>query len=357
MKKDGKIKIVINTKNPTFRARLHGKSGEYTDSFNIEEPFDRKTHVFYVSREDAEEKLILTLTLTEKSRITLSSDIAADKVGFRDERELLSEYDNGLYPEKTEESRTVSKGVEYKHILYRDRKNAPVHVFTLTFSPEYARIYIGTPGDGYSGKKVKATIPDMISAAQAGGRKILGGVNADFFDIFGDLHPSGLCVKNGRVVANIDSDRPFAALLSDGSHVITSLRESPGILPRIVQAASGLQMIVRDGEIFDFAPLEPFSFVRHPRTAAGIRRDGTVILTVVDGRIPDYSNGTSLVDLGRLMLSFGADRAINLDGGGSSAIYTRQDGEFVLHSRPADLFRPTARLIRKDFNSILIEEK
>ena len=58
----------------------------------------------------------------------------------------------------------------------------------------------------------------------------------------------------------------------------------------------------------------------HPRTAAGIRGDGTLLLVVVDGRQP-VSRGVDLEQLAALMADLGAEEALNLDGGGSSSLY------------------------------------
>lgn len=57
----------------------------------------------------------------------------------------------------------------------------------------------------------------------------------------------------------------------------------------------------------------------HPRTAAGRTVAGMLILMVVDGRQP-LSRGVNLEELARLMRSAGAVEALNLDGGGSSAL-------------------------------------
>lgn len=57
----------------------------------------------------------------------------------------------------------------------------------------------------------------------------------------------------------------------------------------------------------------------HPRTAAGITSSGDLILMVVDGR-QMTSRGVSLEELASLMLEVGAVEALNLDGGGSSAL-------------------------------------
>jgi hypothetical protein len=57
----------------------------------------------------------------------------------------------------------------------------------------------------------------------------------------------------------------------------------------------------------------------HPRSAAGKTADGALVLMVVDGR-QDISRGVYLEELATLMRSAGAVEALNLDGGGSSAL-------------------------------------
>ena len=356
MKCGDNVKIVIRTLGRAYNARLVTGGRIFADSFNVEEPFDRNTHVFYVPqgllREDT--PLKFEAGKSKKSKKAYPYYFKFGTPVYPTDEKLINEYDNGLRVLYTE-SESPADGVEYIHTVYNDKRGAAVHTFTLKLSPGKAGIYVGTPDDGYESVNVRATIPDMINSAVKNGHNIVSAVNADFFDMFGDHHPSGLCVKNGKTVANPESPRPFIAALRNGGHVITDRAESPDILPDILHAAAGMQMIVKDGKIYDYAPLEPFGFTRHPRTAAGTAKDGTVILTVVDGRIPDHSNGASLVDLAKLMIENGADRAINLDGGGSSAVYTKKDGCFILRSRPADLVRPNAMLIRKDFNSLLVE--
>jgi exopolysaccharide biosynthesis protein len=66
---------------------------------------------------------------------------------------------------------------------------------------------------------------------------------------------------------------------------------------------------------------------RHPRTAAGVSRDGrTLVLLVVDGRQPAWSIGATLPELAQMMIEAGAWNAVNLDGGGSSALWHREPG-------------------------------
>jgi hypothetical protein len=68
------------------------------------------------------------------------------------------------------------------------------------------------------------------------------------------------------------------------------------------------------------AMLRSFAHNRHPRTAVGVSRDSSTLYVVtVDGRRAQ-SVGMTLVELAELMRSLGAWDAMNLDGGGSTAM-------------------------------------
>lgn len=64
-----------------------------------------------------------------------------------------------------------------------------------------------------------------------------------------------------------------------------------------------------------------FATDKHPRTAVGLRHDGTWVFVVVDGRQPTLSVGMNLRELSDLLLSLDCVDALNLDGGGSSTLY------------------------------------
>ena len=60
---------------------------------------------------------------------------------------------------------------------------------------------------------------------------------------------------------------------------------------------------------------------RHPRTAAGVSKDGRYLfLVVIDGRQAGYSEGTTTAETAEWMRRFGAHDALNLDGGGSTTL-------------------------------------
>jgi hypothetical protein len=75
-----------------------------------------------------------------------------------------------------------------------------------------------------------------------------------------------------------------------------------------------------------------FVAARQPRTLAGVRADGKLLLVTVDGRRPGWSAGMTLPEAARLMRSLGAREALNLDGGGSSTMTVRDK----VVNRPSD---------------------
>ena len=70
---------------------------------------------------------------------------------------------------------------------------------------------------------------------------------------------------------------------------------------------------------------------RDPRTAVGIKWDGTVILFAVDGRQPGYSAGFTGKELAEYLADYGVKDAAMLDGGASTEMLL--EGKLV--SRPS----------------------
>lgn len=101
-----------------------------------------------------------------------------------------------------------------------------------------------------------------------------------------------------------------------------------GGVPQIRAMVGGDRMILQSGLVTDndWAEL-------HPRTAIGYSIDqNKVYFCVVDGRY-SLSNGTTTKQLADIIKSAGAYNAINLDGGGSSAMYIK---EFGVMNHPSD---------------------
>jgi len=87
----------------------------------------------------------------------------------------------------------------------------------------------------------------------------------------------------------------------------------------------GFPILLSKGEIpqnFDDANIESTLLLqRHPRTAVGIKSNGTWVFVVVDGRQSLFSVGMTMNELAYFMKSLGCVEALNLDGGGSSTFF------------------------------------
>lgn len=96
-------------------------------------------------------------------------------------------------------------------------------------------------------------------------------------------------------------------------------------------------ILVRDGKIFDEEKWDNTITSVNPRTAVGIKSDGTVVYLVNDGR-STASRGSTLRELAEDMLSMGCTTVVNLDGGGSSTLALRMPGTsgFTIVNEPSD---------------------
>ena len=81
----------------------------------------------------------------------------------------------------------------------------------------------------------------------------------------------------------------------------------------LYNALSGKTRLVKDGK--KVANKDP---AIHPRTGAGIKADGKLLLFTVDGREKGRSLGMTFNEMADAMIHFGARDAISLDGGGST---------------------------------------
>jgi hypothetical protein len=146
-------------------------------------------------------------------------------------------------------------------------------------------------------------------------------------------------LKNNHLVLSAsESAAPFFRDVSVGQELSIewSLENLPANLPfrEVTQAVSAQPVLINEGKLVDGGGA--FWTTRHPRSAVAIHPDGKqVILLVVDGRSTS-SAGMALGTLGEYLLHLGAHQALNLDGGGSSAIGTRIDGKTLILNQPSD---------------------
>ncbi len=149
-----------------------------------------------------------------------------------------------------------------------------------------------------------------------------------------DIH--GTVVSEGRVVSPFENNRTsFWLDVVQKPHIGT-----PPSMSVVAEAvADWFSPLLKNNQIIP----DPADRVLHPRTALGFDDTGTwLLLIVVDGRQPGFSEGVSLYELSQILQAQGCTQSINLDGGGSSIMLIREPGQEVrtLNSPSGKTHRP-----------------
>ena len=168
---------------------------------------------------------------------------------------------------------------------------------------------------GSYGKNVTATTSDIADGVNA----ILA-INGDYYG----TQEKGYVIRNGKLYRSTAiSGREDLVIYSDGSFEIINESEVTAeqlIAKGAVQTLSFGPALVENGTVsVDSDDEVGRAMASNPRTAIGIKSDGTYVFVVSDGRT-DESEGLSLMQLAEFMKELGVKTAYNLDGGGSSTM-------------------------------------
>jgi len=200
--------------------------------------------------------------------------------------------------------------VEMKEYTVNDTS---VHVAEVTLS---SAGYLKTAfAQGSYGRNVTATTSDIADSVNA----ILA-INGDYYG----AQEKGYVIRNGVLYrSEARSGQEDLVIYSDGSFGIINESETTAeqlLADGAVQTLSFGPALVENGSISVDADDEVGrAMASNPRTAIGVKADGTYLFVVSDGRT-DENEGLSLLELAEFMSSIGAETAYNLDGGGSSTM-------------------------------------
>lgn len=176
------------------------------------------------------------------------------------------------------------------------------------------------------------------TSALASYRHAKGAVNASYFNVK-KLIPTTFLKDNGQVISGTTPEEVFR---TDGILAVSGRRLH--IFPcdtlsyaqktrRFREAIASGPVLLQNGTIYkDKWPGSSFFTRRHPRTIVGTTADGWVYYIVIDGRA-EKASGATIAEAAAIAQMLGLKDAINLDGGGSSTLWTEAEG--VL-SNPCD---------------------
>jgi hypothetical protein len=218
---------------------------------------------------------------------------------------------------------TLFQGIEYIRDVRSEPRPLVIHV---------VRIDLDTPGLRFFVTPVGENIPAQTVSQFVAQYHLQLAINADYFEPWRDTFPwdyyphvgdpvntRGLAASEGTVFTQgfAGAGNYDTLYLSADNHV--SFDTPNGA---IYNAVSGLPFLLSGGKsLVGGEDSVGYNTELHPRTAVGVdRTERTLILMLVDGRQPNYSEGVSLGELADLLLEYGAYHAINLDGGGSSTL-------------------------------------
>lgn len=229
----------------------------------------------------------------------------------------------------------------------RELAEPPVRVHVLEL--DLSRVVLETTaGDTSGGREYTA----RTVSAYAASANLLAAVNGGYFTPFAggsrggdDYYPkagdpvdvSGAAIAFGRQVSPVESDedeRVNAILCIAGASIaIEDGQSCAGSVDHAMSAGPRLLSAGQRSPLSGFG--DAYAGARHPRTAIGLdQASQRAWLVVADGRQPGYSEGLSLTELADLFLDLGAEDALNLDGGGSSAMVIRKDDGPLVVSSP-----------------------
>lgn len=215
---------------------------------------------------------------------------------------------------------TTAGGPAVAHLVRVDPRAAAVRVSSREAGP--GSVYLVDPKRFFRGSDALLAInasPFATESLRVGGRATV----------------SGLSLESGRLVSPTSRRLWAFAVSPEGDFYLLP----PGTDPPddATQGAGGFYPLVTDG-----APRGRRG-PRDARTAIGGGSNGNLYLAVVDGPRRGHSVGVTTAELGRLLARAGVIDALNLDGGGSSILLRRREGESA--RRVTTVNRPVGGLL------------
>jgi len=243
-------------------------------------------------------------------------------------------------PQPKATSQQLFQGVSYERQVVQSPRPMVVHIVTVDLRADGIRLLV-TPGEPRAAQSLKA---DTTSGfLQKYGVQLA--VNGDgftpwhsnsLFDYYphvGDpITPVGFAASQGKVYSQGSGVEPVLYVSRTNR---ASFNNPTGA---VYNAIAGNIMLVAGGRIQSELIQSVSGDIPQPRTALALDKSGRrLMIIVVDGRQPRYSQGATLDDLARIITAHGGFYGMNMDGGGSSTLVMEgKNGRPSLLNSPID---------------------
>ncbi|MBT3322121.1 MAG: phosphodiester glycosidase family protein [Anaerolineae bacterium] len=242
-------------------------------------------------------------------------------------------------PLPTEKKISLYDGITYRRKVHTEPRLWIAHIITIDLHTEGIRFLV-TPLDNkksdmpLNARTTTTFLRDYnLQIAVNGGEFSPWHSNSflDYYPHVGDpVAPTGFAASRGKKYS--EGNRPVLYISKDN----VATFEKPD--DKVYNAISGSHMLIVEGE-----PIEGLdSEIPAPRTALGVDfGPDRLVIVVVDGRQPFYSEGATLTQLADLMIEYGVYTAMNMDGGGSSTLVIEdENGKAEVLNSPIDSHIP-----------------
>jgi exopolysaccharide biosynthesis protein len=226
----------------------------------------------------------------------------------------------------------IAAGLEWRHTLTAPKDTLPQNINILLVDQQRRKLLL-----------LYSPFHNALTSTMADSTKALAAVNAGFFSIKeggsltyikiagrivdSDTAPKWPRVENVNGAITVDRDGRLSIMRAMRNSWFDSCLSCHNVL------ITGPLLLFKGERVA--IPGNNLTVNRHPRTAVGILRDGRVVLLTADGRA-DEAAGLTIAGLTDLMISLGCTDAVNLDGGGSTAMWIRGKPFRGIVSMPSD---------------------
>ncbi len=241
-------------------------------------------------------------------------------------------------PLPIEMKRSLGDGITYRRKVHTEPRLWVAHIITIDLHTAGISFFVTPPDDKKGQYPLNARTTSQflrefnlqIAVNGDGFNPWYSNSLLDYYPHVGDpVLPIGTTISRG--VRYSEGNRPTLYISKDN---VAQFGKPSG---KVFNAISGSHMLVVEGEPIEGLDAE----IPAPRTALGVDfGPDRLVIVVVDGRQPFYSEGATLTQLADLLVEYGVYTAMAMDGGGSSTLVIEEDGRAKILNSPIDSHIP-----------------
>lgn len=239
----------------------------------------------------------------------------------------------------------LKKGILCRKAVFSSLYGVPQEVYILEITPKYHKL------------DVLVHQPAEVTSVAAHRSGAVAALNGSYFNM---KTGASICYLNKDGVVVDTTSTGILSTVTNGAILIQKgrlhlmpwshqIEKTYGLKSGSVLASGPLMLL--DGKVRDISTCnQNFVNTKHPRSAVVLTKDKKIQFIVVDGRRKGKAEGITISELTHMIRILGGEDALNLDGGGSSTLWSASmPGDGVVNT-------PSGSVERKVANSLCVYE-